>query len=91
MSLWMYMGKQMAKRFDPLFPEMGGLEHLAEVRLAMAQRLENPGAKVKETFFHPIEVEHIRKVLQLLGDDEEAKATIMCKIAFAQMKDDVAG
>lgn len=87
----MYLGSEMAKRFDPIFPEMCGLEHLAEVRSLTGKLLPNPEEKVGRTFFHPIEVEHIRKMLRLLGNDEEAKATIMAKLAFAQMKSDVAG
>ena len=87
----MWMNSEMAKRFDPLFPESGGLIYLAEVRKRWARQLENTSEKAGDTSFHPAEVDHINKVLRLLGDDEEAKATIMRKLAFAQMKNDCAG
>ena len=90
MSRW-WMNKQMAERFDPWFPESGGLEHLGEVRERMMAKLPNQSEKVGRTFFHPIEIVHIRKALRLLEEDEEAKATIMSRIAFAQMKNDCAG
>ena len=90
MSIW-WMDKRMAERFDPWFPESGGLEHLAEVRERMLAKLPKQSENVGETFFHPIEIVHIRKALRLLEGDEEAKATIMNKIAFAQMKNDCAG
>ncbi len=90
MSIW-WMCPDMARRFDPLFPEMGGLEHLADVRRKFLDRLGKREGTGNNTFFHPEEVEHVRKALRLLGDDEEAKATLMSKLAFAQMKNDCAG
>ncbi len=82
------MGTGMARRFDPLFPEMGGLQRLGAL---CRDRSPQETKTVGDTFFRPDEVEHIKKVLCLLGDDDEAKATIMSIIAFAQMKNDVAG
>lgn len=87
---WDYMRGDMARRFDAIFPESGGLEHLAQVRTKFAKKLGDTSQRAGSTFFHPQEVEHVRKVLTLLGDDEEAKATIMSVMAFAQMKNDVA-
>jgi hypothetical protein len=81
----------MAERFDPLFPEAGGMKHLAEVRGKWASGLADKTQRAPRTFFHPDEIPHIRKALAGLGDDEVAKATLMSYLAFAQMKSDVAG
>jgi hypothetical protein len=92
MTMSLFMNKAMARRFDPVFPEAGGLEYMAEVRKNFITKL---GTAAKErcgdTSFHPKEAEHVRKALVLLGDDEEAKATLMSWLAFGQMKNDVAG
>lgn len=89
MSIWWM--RNMARRFDPLFPEMGGLEHLADIHCKFLDRLGPRKDTENNTFFRPEEVEHVRKALRLLGDDEEAKATLMSVLAFAQMKNDCAG
>jgi|GEM_PF-2866781 len=86
----------MAKRFDPLLPEAGGLARLREVRLAFYRRLETSGnerapSTDNQTFLYPQDVERLSKILKLLADDEESRAMIMSYIAFAQMKNDVAG
>lgn len=86
-----HMDKEMAARYDPVFPEMGGLLHLKEVRKKIGQSLTNGGERSGRTFLHPVEAEHLRKILVLLGDDEEAKSTLMSLVTFAQMKSDVAG
>lgn len=86
-----WMGRDMARRFDPLFPETGGLEHMADVYLKFRERVKDGKEKDRPTFLYPEEVEHVRKALRLLGDDEEAKATIMSVLTFAQKKDDRSG
>lgn len=85
------MNAEMAHRFDTVLPEAGGLLHLAEVRQNLSRGLEDPKARSGRTFLHPTEREHLAKVFTLLDDDEEAKSTIMSIVAFAQMKNDVAG
>jgi hypothetical protein len=80
----------MATRFDPVFPEAGGLERLV-VREQHIESSPDPKARTGDTSFHPDEVAHIRKVLGLLGDDQEARSTLMSWLVYAQMKCDVAG
>jgi hypothetical protein len=81
----------MQERFDPLFPEAGGMAHLADIRGKWASGLPDRMQRAPRTFFHPDEIGHIRKALAGLGDDGVAKATLMSYLAFAQMKSDVAG
>lgn len=78
---------------DPVFPEAGGLIHLKEVRgnlfgkVPIPEQIERMGG----TFLHPIEADHVRKMLVLLGDDEEAKSTLMCMVAYIQNVKEVDG
>jgi hypothetical protein len=85
-----WMRGDMARRMDAVFPDAGGLEHLAQVRRAFLEKISDLKARAGETSLLPQEAEHIRKILLLLGDDKEAKATLMSWIAFGQMKNDVA-
>lgn len=85
---WM---SNMAERFDPVFPEAGGLKQLEQVRMRMFSNTPNTEERVGNTFFHPMEAEHVRKALVGLGDDMEAKSTLMALLSFAQGKNDVAG
>lgn len=87
----MYMNKSMAERLDPVLPAAGGLMRLQEVRMDFARKLKNPEERCSRTFLHPQEAAHLNKAFELLGDDEEAKASLMSYIAFAQMKNDCAG
>ena len=79
--------------FDPVFPEAGGLIHLKEVRGSLFEKIPIPEQmeRVGSTFLRPIEADHVRKMLVLLGDDEEAKSTLMCMIAYIQDVKEVPG
>lgn len=81
----------MAARFDPLFPQAGGMVHLDQVRQEFVTGLANKSERAPRTMFHPAEIAHLQKAFAGLGDDEVAKSTLMSYLAFAQMKSDVAG
>lgn len=82
-----------ASLLDPVFPEAGGLVHLQEVRRAFFEKVPIPEQieRAGETFLNTIEADHVRKMLVLLDEDEEAKSTLMGMVAYIQNKKDMAG
>ena len=78
------------KRLDEIFPDAGGFEHLKKVRESRGKKLKDSGKKAGRTSFHPVEVKDLEKIFDLLADDENARATLACWLAFAQLKNDCA-
>lgn len=77
--------------FDRVFPNAGGLANLRQVLNRDRQAHIGRSPRVEGTRYSKRDIERFRKIFDLLGDDDEAKATFADVVCFTDLKARVSG
>lgn len=65
--------------FDKVFPNAGGIEFLNTVRHGLSR---NRSRDAEGTVFTQEQIEHIRKMFDACGEDEESRSTLMMLVCY---------